>query len=196
MADTSTVVGQTILIKGNLEGDEDLTVQGRVEGSLNLSKTLIVEPSGVVKADLSVSNAVVSGVMVGNLTASDSVEITETGRVLGDIQSPRVIIVEGALFKGQVDMGDLEMPRPASTSSGSERKSYSSSSYRPSSPAPARPATPPAPPKQAPAAPKPAPAPSKPAPAPASKPASKPAPAKSQSGRSSKKKVVVKKKKR
>lgn len=114
MADTSTIVGQTMLIKGNLEGNEDLTVQGRIEGSLSLTKTLIIEPNGVVKADVSVANAVVSGVMVGNLTASDSLEITETGRMVGDIRAPRVIIVEGASVRGKVDMGDLEMPRPAS----------------------------------------------------------------------------------
>jgi cytoskeletal protein CcmA (bactofilin family) len=114
MADTSTVVGQTMLIKGNLEGDEDLTVQGRIEGSLSLTKTLIIEPNGVVKADVSVANAVISGVMVGNLTASDSLEITDTGRMVGDIRAPRVIIVEGASVRGKVDMGDLEMPRPAS----------------------------------------------------------------------------------
>ena len=87
MADTSTVVGETMLIKGNLEGDEDLTVQGRIEGALNLTKTLIIEPAGVVKADVSVANAVVSGVMVGNLTASDSLEITESGRMVGDIRA-------------------------------------------------------------------------------------------------------------
>jgi len=114
--DTNTIIGESILVRGNLQGDEDLTVQGRVEGSINLSKTLIIETSGVVKADASINNAVISGVMMGNLSASDSVEITETGRMLGDISAPRVIIVEGALFKGKVDMGNLEMPRPSSSS--------------------------------------------------------------------------------
>ncbi len=146
MADTSTIVGQTILIKGNLEGDEDLTVQGRIEGAINLSQTLIVEPSGVVKANVSVNNAVVSGIMVGNLTASDSVEITETGRVVGDIKAPRVIIVEGALFKGNVDMGNLEMPRPAPSTTTTRRPSYIPSPpprrSEPARPIPARPAPP------------------------------------------------------
>jgi cytoskeletal protein CcmA (bactofilin family) len=114
MADTNTVVGQTILIKGNLDGQEDLTVQGRIEGSVNLTKTLIIEPSGVVKAEVSVCNASISGIMVGNLTATDLVEITETGRMVGDIRAPRVIITEGAVFKGQVDMGDLGQARPPS----------------------------------------------------------------------------------
>jgi cytoskeletal protein CcmA (bactofilin family) len=155
MADTSTVVGQTMLIKGNLEGDEDLTVQGRIEGSLNLTKTLIIEPNGVVKADVSVANAVVSGVMVGNLTASDSLEITETGRMVGDIRAPRVIIVEGASVRGKVDMGDLEMPRPASGRKAAYTPKPSSrpvAASKPSSkqPAPAKkPAAPPPPPPKA-----------------------------------------------
>lgn len=122
MADTNTVVGESILIKGNLEGDEDLTVQGRIEGAIHLTKTLIVEPTGVVKADVSVANAIISGIMVGNLTATDSVELAESGRMVGDIQSPRVIITEGALFKGRVDMGDLQLPRSATASSGERPK--------------------------------------------------------------------------
>ncbi|MBW2699799.1 MAG: polymer-forming cytoskeletal protein [Deltaproteobacteria bacterium] len=116
MTDSNTVVGESILIKGNLEGDEDLTVQGRIEGSINLNKTLIIEPSGVVKAEVMVANAVISGIMVGNISASDSVELTESGRMVGDIQAPRIIITEGALFKGRVDMGDLQIPRPTAQS--------------------------------------------------------------------------------
>ena len=107
----STVIGPSILISGKLSGDEDLTVRGRVEGELNLSKTLIVETSGIVKANVSVRNAIVSGVVVGNITASESVELTREGRMVGDINSPRVIIVDGASFRGRVDMGNTE-PRP------------------------------------------------------------------------------------
>jgi cytoskeletal protein CcmA (bactofilin family) len=193
MADTSTIVGQTIVINGNLEGDEDLTVQGRIEGSINLTRTIIIEPSGAVKAEVSVNNAIVSGVMVGNLTATDSVEVTETGRMVGDISAPRVIIVEGALFKGKVDMGDLEMPRPATQDRPTPART---STYRPE-PLP-RPVA--APVKRE--APKPAPTPA-PAPAPAPAPVKKPEPAtpvkkavaaKAGGGRTTKKKVVVKKK--
>jgi cytoskeletal protein CcmA (bactofilin family) len=107
----STVVGPSILINGNLQGDEDLMVLGRVEGSINLTKTINIAESGIVKAEITVKNAVVSGVVVGNITASDSVEITEAGRMVGDIRAPRVIIVDGAHFRGAVDMGDLETPR-------------------------------------------------------------------------------------
>lgn len=104
----NTVIGPSILINGKLSGDEDLTVRGRVEGELTLTKTLIVEPSGVIKADATVRNAIVSGVVVGNINASESVELTKEGRMVGDIRSPRVIIVDGASFRGRVDMGEGE----------------------------------------------------------------------------------------
>lgn len=107
----ATVIGESITVSGNLTGDEDLTVQGRVEGSITLSRTLILETSGIIKADVKVKNAIISGVVVGNLTASDSVELTAECRMVGDISAPRVIIVEGASFRGRVDMGDLDMPR-------------------------------------------------------------------------------------
>ena len=113
----STVIGESILINGSLNGDEDLTVRGRVEGTLTLTKTLVVEPSGIVKAEVEVKNCIIAGVVVGNVTASESVEITKEGRMVGDINSPRVIIVDGASFRGRVDMGEVDLagerPRPA-----------------------------------------------------------------------------------
>jgi cytoskeletal protein CcmA (bactofilin family) len=112
-ASQNTVIGPSILISGKLQGDEDLTVRGRVEGELSLSKTLIVETSGIVKANVSVKNAIISGVVVGNITASESVELTREGRMVGDIHSPRVILVDGASFRGQIDMGEATAGRPA-----------------------------------------------------------------------------------
>jgi cytoskeletal protein CcmA (bactofilin family) len=107
----NTVIGPSILISGKLTGDEDLTVQGRVEGELTLTRTLIVEVAGVVKANVAVKNAIVSGVVVGNINATESVELTREGRMVGDIRAPRVIIVDGASFRGRVDMGEVEPGR-------------------------------------------------------------------------------------
>lgn len=109
----NTAIGPSILISGKLTGDEDLTVHGRVEGELTLTKTLIVEPSGVVKANVSVRNAIISGVVVGNITADESVELTREGRMVGDIRAPRVIIVDGASFRGRIDMGEAQPSRAA-----------------------------------------------------------------------------------
>ncbi|WP_163864834.1 bactofilin BacP [Myxococcus eversor] len=143
----NTVVGPSILISGRLTGDEDLTVRGRVEGELTLSRTLIVEPSGVVKANVAVRNAIVSGVVVGNINATESVELTREGRMVGDIHAPRVIIVDGASFRGRVDMGDVEpgrLPsqRPVVARPAAPVTRPSTAPARPSAP-PARPTTPP-----------------------------------------------------
>jgi cytoskeletal protein CcmA (bactofilin family) len=158
----NTVVGQSILISGKLTGDEDLTVRGRVEGELTLSRTLIVEPTGVVKANVAVKNAIVSGVVVGNINATESVELTREGRMVGDIRAPRVIIVDGASFRGRVDMGEVEPGRvPVS------RPAVARPTVRPGA-APVRP-TPPA--RPAAAAGRPV-----PPPPPAARPAAKPVP--------------------
>ncbi len=109
MTEPITVIGTKTMINGNLEGDEDLTVEGHVEGSINLSKTLTVEVGGVVRANINVRNAIISGVLVGNVEAQEAVHITEQGRVVGDITSPRVILVDGSSFRGSIDMGDFNI---------------------------------------------------------------------------------------
>jgi len=184
----NTVIGQSILISGKLSGDEDLTVRGRVEGELSLSHTLIVEPSGVVKANVSVKNAIVSGVVVGNITATESVELTREGRMVGDINAPRVIIVDGASFRGRIDMGEAEPGRQASERPVSRPvvRAAPTLPSRPMIPAPSRampapqPVRAPPPPPPPPARPAPPPAPvakAKPVPPPPpARPATKPAP--------------------
>ena len=139
VASGNTVIGPSILISGKLTGDEDLTVRGRVEGELSLTKTLIVEPSGVVKANVTVKNAVVSGVVVGNIQASESVELTHEGRMVGDIRAPRVIIVDGASFRGRVDMGEL--PPGRSLPERSTPRTQLRPTVRSLPPPPPRPAT-------------------------------------------------------
>jgi cytoskeletal protein CcmA (bactofilin family) len=113
--DGTTIIGESILISGSLNGDEDLTVRGRVEGTLTLTKTLVVEPTGIVKAEVQVKNCVIAGAVVGNVTATESVEITKEGRMVGDIAAPRVIIVDGASFRGRIDMGEVDVESAAPT---------------------------------------------------------------------------------
>ena len=111
MSEPITIIGTNTVVSGNLEGDEDLTVEGRVEGSITLSRTLSIEVGGVVRANVHVRNAVISGVLVGNVEAQESVHITEAGRVVGDIAAPRVILVDGASFRGNIDMGNFDIDR-------------------------------------------------------------------------------------
>ena len=108
MTEPVTNIGQATVIKGKLEGDENLVVEGRVEGSINLSRVLTIETTGVVHAEISVQEAIIRGVLVGNIQAEELVHITEEGRVVGDIKAPRVILVDGASFRGNIDMGDFE----------------------------------------------------------------------------------------
>src|SRR5712664_2551515 len=119
----ATVIGPTITINGKLSGDEDLTVRGRVEGEVTLTKTLILEPSGIVKANVEVKNAVISGVVVGNIRATESVELTKEGRMVGDIVAPRVILVDGASFRGKIEMGEAQAGRAAGERAGKGARS-------------------------------------------------------------------------
>jgi cytoskeletal protein CcmA (bactofilin family) len=111
MSEPVTVIGANTVVNGNLEGDEDLTIEGRVEGTITLSRTLTIEQNGVVHANINVRNAIISGVLVGNVEAEDSVHVTEEGRVMGDIAAPRVILVDGASFRGNIDMGNFDVGR-------------------------------------------------------------------------------------
>ncbi|RYF10074.1 MAG: polymer-forming cytoskeletal protein [Deltaproteobacteria bacterium] len=104
--DNATIIGETIVIKGSLRGEEDLTVLGRVEGELQLTQTLMIADSGIVKAEISVRDAVVSGIVVGNITAADCIHITETGRVLGDISAKRVVLNGGGRVRGDINVGE------------------------------------------------------------------------------------------
>ena len=112
MADNATIVGESTKIVGDLSGDEDLNVFGTVEGAIRLTQSLFVERSGVVRANVAVRSAVVSGVVIGNIAASEAVELTAEGRMFGDITAPRVIIADGAAFKGHIDMAEVDLANP------------------------------------------------------------------------------------
>jgi cytoskeletal protein CcmA (bactofilin family) len=100
----NTVIGSSIVIDGEISGDEDLVIQGTVKGRIVLKENLYVEESGVVEADIETNNIEVSGQVTGNIAAMEKVEITAGGRAVGDIKAPRILIADGAIFKGNVDM--------------------------------------------------------------------------------------------
>jgi cytoskeletal protein CcmA (bactofilin family) len=115
---TTTAIGPTIVIKGKLKSDEDLIVHGRIEAELSSSKALFVENSGIIKANVSVKSAKISGVVVGNITAEERIEIAPDGRVVGDLKAPRIIISDGAAFRGRIDMQSFEEAREAGPKHG------------------------------------------------------------------------------
>jgi cytoskeletal protein CcmA (bactofilin family) len=169
-ADKETIIGAETRISGEIRGEEDLVIKGRVDGKIHLSQSLTVEKGAIVQADVDVRTLVVSGTLVGNIVASEVVRLLASARVVGDLASPRVIMESGAAYRGRVDMGDIESARAAVASHAAAAKPAASSAEAAKArPAPPRMAPPP---KTVSAAPKVAPK----APAPAERPATPAAP--------------------
>jgi cytoskeletal protein CcmA (bactofilin family) len=98
-------IGKSVVIKGELNGSEDLTIEGQVEGTIQLKEhVLTIGPNGKIKAQVFAKSVIVLGEVTGNVTATEKVDIRDKGSVDGDIISPRVAIAEGAHFRGSVDM--------------------------------------------------------------------------------------------
>jgi len=100
--------GSSFRLKGEISGDEDLIIEGRFRGKIDLKNhSLLVEQTGQIKADIRVKNVTIKGSIEGNIYASGKVFISKEGDVKGDITSPKISIMEGAGFKGSVKM-DME----------------------------------------------------------------------------------------
>ncbi len=109
MAETSGIIGRGTVVKGTLSGSGDVVVRGRVEGTVTLENQLTIEPEGQVFADVESENLSVHGEMSGDIRAGDKVVIASTAKVVGDIKAPRVVIEDGARFKGSIEM-DVRLP--------------------------------------------------------------------------------------
>jgi cytoskeletal protein CcmA (bactofilin family) len=109
VATTSTsdqaTIGKSLVIKGEVTGSESLYIDGRVEGSINLSGNRVtVGRNGVVSANINAREIVVLGKVRGNLTASDRVDIRSDGSLTGDVVAARISIEDGAFFEGGIDI--------------------------------------------------------------------------------------------
>ena len=98
-------IGQSIVFKGELTGDEDLEIEGQVEGNVRLANnTLTIGASGRLTAQVVAKTVIVIGRVKGNLTATERIEIQATGIVEGDVKAPRLNVQEGAVLNGGIDM--------------------------------------------------------------------------------------------
>ena len=98
-------IGRSIVVKGELSANEDLVIDGQFEGNVNLQDhCLTVGPNGKVKAAILARQVVIYGVVNGNVSAREKVEVRRTGNVTGDLKSASVSIEEGAYFKGSIDI--------------------------------------------------------------------------------------------
>ena len=98
------IIGAKTTIKGEIIGDEDVLVEGNVEGQIRVTRDLRVAQGGVVKATVEAQSLIVSGEIVGDCQATARVEIQATGRLTGNIRAPKIVIAEGAMFRGNSDM--------------------------------------------------------------------------------------------
>jgi cytoskeletal protein CcmA (bactofilin family) len=98
-------IGQSIIFKGELSGDEDLEIEGQVDGVVQLANhQLTVGANGRLKAAINAKSIIVIGQVIGDLTATERIEIQATGVVEGDLQSPRLNVQEGAVLNGSINM--------------------------------------------------------------------------------------------
>ena len=107
-------IGKSVVIKGELSGSEDLTIEGHVEGKIELRENVLtIGPNGKIRAEVFAKSVIVLGEVSGNVAASEKVDIRDNGSVDGDIVSPKVAIAEGAHFRGSVDMQRSGAAKPA-----------------------------------------------------------------------------------
>lgn len=101
----NSMLGQGCKIKGDIELQGTIRIDGQFEGSISCPDTLIIGKSGVVKAEVKVKNAVIGGKLVGNIAAANKIELQSGSHVEGDIQTARLVIDEGVFFEGNCKMG-------------------------------------------------------------------------------------------
>jgi len=106
--ESGSFIGSTMKIKGDFKSDEDVTIEGNVQGNINVSKTLTIGKNGEVTADIDAGTVRIIGSGKGSLHASDKVEILEQVRYYGDIKSEILVVREGAILIGDINKPEKE----------------------------------------------------------------------------------------
>ena len=105
-------LGKSVVVKGQIFSREDLTIDGEVEGTIELAENrLTIGPNGKVRANIKAREIVVLGAVNGNMEVSDKIDIRKEARLVGDIRSARVVIEDGAYFKGSIDIVKPDPPK-------------------------------------------------------------------------------------
>jgi cytoskeletal protein CcmA (bactofilin family) len=107
------VLGKSVIVKGQIFSREDLTIDGEVEGTVELQEhRLTIGPNGKVLANVKAREVVILGTIHGNVETTDKIDIRKDAKLLGDIKTARVVIEDGAYFKGNIDIVRAEVPKP------------------------------------------------------------------------------------
>lgn len=116
-------IGKSVQIRGELTGSEDLYLDGEIEGNIDLrDHSLIIGPNGKIKAGISARDLVVHGKVEGNVTATGRVELRKSCTLIGDVSTQRIVIEDGAFFKGAIDIKEkdpkAESRKPVAAAAG------------------------------------------------------------------------------
>lgn len=110
----NAVLGKSVVVKGQILSREDLTIDGEVEGTVEMQEhRLTIGPNGKVRASVKAREVIVLGMLHGNVETSDRIDIRKEAKLVGDIKTARIVIEDGAYFKGNVDIIRAEVSRPA-----------------------------------------------------------------------------------
>jgi len=130
----NAVLGKSVIVKGQILSREDLTIDGEVEGTIEMQEhRLTIGPNGKVRASVKAREVIVLGTLHGNVETGDRIDIRKEAKLVGDIRTARIVIEDGAYFKGNVDIVRAEVPRPAAAAPAA-------SAPRPQAPATSSPA--------------------------------------------------------
>jgi len=121
-SDSNSRLGKSLSFQGELKGAEDLYIDGEFAGTIELGEhSLTIGPQGRVRADIRAREIVIEGNVQGNLRAGDRLQIGKTGSVTGELVTARIVIEDGAYFKGSIDIARAEEQGPASEAGAGER---------------------------------------------------------------------------
>ena len=119
-------IGKSVIIKGDLSGSEDLTIEGQVEGKIELRQNVLtIGANGKIKAAVFAKTVIIQGEVQGDITATERIDIRDNGSVDGDLSAPRIAIADGAHFRGSIDMQKGGAKPEAKTEAKSEAKAES-----------------------------------------------------------------------
>lgn len=116
-------IGKSVVIRGELTGSEDLYLDGEIEGNINLrDHKLVIGPNGKIKASITARDVVIHGRVEGNVSTSERMELKRSCTLIGDVSTQRIVIEDGAFFKGAIDIkepkeGRLEVRKPVASAS-------------------------------------------------------------------------------
>jgi cytoskeletal protein CcmA (bactofilin family) len=112
----TTIIGETMRIKGDISSAEELQLDGEIEGRLELRNRLTIGPKGKAKATITATEVIVSGAVQGNVDAAERVILRKGANLVGDVKTAGIIIEDGAYFKGGIDIARPEAAKAAASS--------------------------------------------------------------------------------